>query len=79
LLYKHRKLMPTALERLVRGFGDGSTLGVVDTTLGRIGSVIFWENYMPLLRSAMYAQGVELYCARRQSMTATPSCRPCAL
>lgn len=63
LLYKHRKLMPTALERLVWGFGDGSTIGVVDTPIGRIGSVICWENYMPLLRTAMYAQGVELYCA----------------
>ena len=55
--------MPTALERLVWGFGDGSTIGVAQTPLGRIGSVICWENYMPLLRMAMYAQGVELYCA----------------
>jgi nitrilase len=63
LLSKHRKLMPTALERLVWGFGDGSTIGVVETPIGRIGSVICWENYMPLLRAAMYAQGIELYCA----------------
>ncbi|MEO1989716.1 MAG: carbon-nitrogen hydrolase family protein [Martelella sp.] len=63
LLSKHRKLMPTALERLVWGFGDGSTISVAETPLGRIGSVICWENYMPLLRMAMYAQGVELYCA----------------
>lgn len=63
LLAKHRKLMPTALERLVWGFGDGSTIGVTETPLGRIGSVICWENYMPLLRASMYAQGIELYCA----------------
>jgi nitrilase len=63
LLGIHRKLMPTAMERLVWGFGDGSTLKVVDTEIGRIGSVICWENYMPMLRMAMYAQGVELYCA----------------
>ncbi|ESQ81393.1 carbon-nitrogen hydrolase family protein [Asticcacaulis benevestitus] len=63
ILYKHRKLMPTALERLVWGFGDGSTINVVDTPIGRIGSVICWENYMPLLRAAMYSRGVELYCA----------------
>jgi nitrilase len=63
LISKHRKLMPTALERLVWGFGDGSTIGVVNTPLGRIGSVICWENYMPLLRAAMYVQGIELYCA----------------
>ena len=63
LLGKHRKLMPTAMERLVWGFGDGSTLTVVDSPYGRIGSVICWENYMPMLRMAMYAKDVALYCA----------------
>lgn len=63
LLGKHRKLMPTALERLVWGQGDGSTLTVLDTEIGKLGAVICWENYMPLLRMAMYAQGVQLYCA----------------
>ena len=63
LIGRHRKLMPTASERLVWGFGDGSTLSVVETPIGRIGAVICWENYMPLLRTAMYAKGVELYCA----------------
>ena len=62
-LGKHRKLMPTAAERIVWGFGDGSTLPVFDTPLGRIGAVICWENYMPLLRMAMYAKGIEIYCA----------------
>jgi nitrilase len=63
LLGKHRKLMPTALERLIWGFGDGSTLPVLATSLGRIGAVICWENYMPLLRMAMYAKGIQIYCA----------------
>jgi len=63
LVAKHRKLMPTAMERLIWGFGDGSTLPVIDTPLGRAGSVICWENYMPMLRMAMYAKGVQLYCA----------------
>jgi nitrilase len=63
LLGTHRKLVPTALERVVWGQGDGSTLPVVATPLGKIGAVICWENYMPLLRTAMYAKGVELYCA----------------
>ena len=62
-LGKHRKLMPTAAERLVWGFGDGSTMPVFDTPVGRIGAVICWENYMPLLRMAMYAKGVQIYCA----------------
>ena len=60
---KHRKLMPTAMERIIWGQGDGSTLPVIQTEIGRIGAVICWENYMPLLRTAMYGQGVELYCA----------------
>ena len=54
--------MPTGLERLIWGFGDGSTLQTVDTPMGRIGNVICWENYMPALRQAMYAQGTEIYC-----------------
>lgn len=63
LLGKHRKLMPTAAERLIWGFGDGSTMPVLDTPVGRIGAVICWENYMPLLRAAMYAKGVQIWCA----------------
>jgi nitrilase len=60
---KHRKLMPTAMERLIWGFGDGTTLPVIETGFGRIGAVICWENYMPLLRAAMFQQGIQLYCA----------------
>lgn len=60
---KHRKVMPTALERVIWGFGDGSTLPVIETGFGRMGAVICWENYMPLLRTAMYGKGIQLYCA----------------
>jgi nitrilase len=63
LMGKHRKLMPTASERLVWGQGDGSTLPVFDTLIGKVGAVICWENYMPLLRTTMYAKGIEIYCA----------------
>jgi len=62
-LSKHRKLMPTGSERLVWGQGDGSTLSVTQTPFGKVGTVICWENYMPLLRAAMYAKGIEIYCA----------------
>jgi len=60
---KHRKLMPTAAERLIWGFGNGSTMPVFDTPLGKLGAVICWENYMPLMRAAHYAKGIEIYCA----------------
>jgi nitrilase len=63
LLGKHRKLIPTATERLIWGCGDGSTLEVLPSELGKIGALICWENYMPLLRTAMYAKRIELYCA----------------
>ncbi len=63
LLGKHRKLMPTAAERLTWGFGDGSTMPVYTTPVGNIGAVICWENYMPMLRMAMYAKGISIYCA----------------
>jgi nitrilase len=63
ILGTHRKLMPTGGERLVWGMGDGSTLHVFDTPFGRLGGLICWENYMPLARAAMYAQGVDVWVA----------------
>lgn len=63
VLNRHRKLMPTNPERMVWGFGDASGLKVVDTPLGRAGTLLCWENYMPLARYALYAQGIEIYIA----------------
>ena len=63
ILNRHRKLMPTNPERMVWGFGDGSGLNVVDTPTGRLGTLMCWENYMPLARYALYSQGVEIYIA----------------
>lgn len=63
LVGKHRKLMPTGGERVIWGFGDGSTLPVFKTGVGTVGAVICWENYMPMMRSAMYSKGVDVYCA----------------
>ena len=67
-LGKHRKIMPTGSERLVWGFGDGSTMPVFDTPLGKLGAVICWENYLPLMRAAMYAKGIQIYCAPTADM-----------
>jgi len=63
IMGKHRKLVPTAGERLVWAQGDGSTLRVYDTPLGKLGGLICWENYMPLARYAMYAWGTQIYIA----------------
>ena len=63
LVGKHRKLMPTGGERVIWGFGDGSTLPIFKTGVGTVGAVICWENYMPMMRSAMYSKGVDVYCA----------------
>jgi len=63
LLGRHRKLKPTAAERIIWGEGDGSTLTVVDTPFGRVGGLICWENYMPLARMALYGKGVDIWLA----------------
>jgi nitrilase len=59
----HRKLVPTVGERFVHAQGDGSTLGVHELDIGRVGGLICWENYMPLARYALYAWGTEIYVA----------------
>lgn len=63
ILSVHRKLMPTYEERLVWGIGDGHGLTahpIGDFTLGALNC---WENWMPLARAALYAQGVDLHVA----------------
>lgn len=63
VLGTHRKLIPTGGERLIWAQGDGSTLAVYDTPLGKLGGLICWENYMPLARYTMYAWGTQIYIA----------------
>jgi len=60
IMGKHRKLVPTGGERSVWAQGDGSTLNVFDTSIGKLGGLICWENYMPLVRNAMYAWGMQI-------------------
>ncbi len=60
---RHRKLVPTGAERLVWGMGDGSSLTVIATPFGRLGTLTSWDSYMPLARAALYAQGVDIYLA----------------
>ncbi|HEY3155995.1 MAG TPA: carbon-nitrogen hydrolase family protein [Candidatus Eisenbacteria bacterium] len=63
LVGRHRKLVPTGGERLMWGQGDGSTLQVYDTPIGKMSGLICWENYMPLARYAMYAWGSRIHVA----------------
>lgn len=75
LIGKHRKIKPTAAERILWGEGEGKDLDVYDTSHGKMGGLICWENYMPLARTALYQQGIEIYLAPtadcRQSWQAT--------
>lgn len=59
----HRKLIPTAGERLVHAQGQGASLTAYDTPIGRLGGLICWENYMPLARQTLYDAGVQVYAA----------------
>jgi len=63
LLHRHRKIKPTASERIIWGEGDGRDLNVLDTSIGKLGGLVCWENYMPLARMALYQQGIEIYVA----------------
>lgn len=60
---RHRKLVPTGAERLVWGNGHSDLLTTVDIDGVRVGSLICWENYMPLARVAMYEQGIDVLLA----------------
>lgn len=62
-LGKHRKLKPTAQERVIWGEGTGEGLSSFDTSIGKLGGLICWENYMPAARMALYQKGVQLYLA----------------
>lgn len=60
ILGKHRKLIPTGGERLIWAQGDGTTLKSYQTSAGKIGGLICWENFMPLARNAMYEAGTQI-------------------
>jgi len=63
LLNHHRKLMPTYTEKLVHGLGDGAGLNTIETSVGRIGSLICWEHWMPLTRQVMHDEGEDIHFA----------------
>ncbi|MFQ5899278.1 MAG: carbon-nitrogen hydrolase family protein [Candidatus Methylomirabilia bacterium] len=63
LLGCHRKLMPTYAEKMIWSFGDGSTLRVYDTAVGRLGTLCCGENTNPLARFALMAQGEQVHVA----------------
>lgn len=63
ILNRHRKLMPTNPERTIWGFGDATGLRAIDSPVGRLGTLLCWENYMPLARFALYAEGIDIHIA----------------
>ena len=63
ILGHHQKLVPTIAERTVWAYGDPATLEVYETEIGRLGGLICWENYMPLVRQSLYEKGIGIYVA----------------
>jgi predicted amidohydrolase len=63
LLSRHRKLMPTFAEKLIWGQGDGRDLDAVPTAVGRVGTLICWEHWMPLARQAVHRSGEQIHVA----------------
>jgi len=63
ILGRHRKLIPTAGERMVWAQGDGSDLEVYSLPFGKLGGLLCWENYMPLARYALSAWGEQIHAA----------------
>lgn len=59
----HQKLVPTIAERMVWGYGDPATLEVYETEIGKLGGLICWENYMPMVRQSLYEKGIDIYAA----------------
>lgn len=60
-LSTRRKLKPTLVERSLFGEGDGSDLSVIDTALGKIGSLCCWEHIQPLTKYAMFGQHEQVH------------------
>jgi hypothetical protein len=75
LQLKHRKLSPAYHERMIWGVGDGSTLKVVDTAVGRVGGLICWEHYNPLARYALMAQHEDIQNLLLAGIHKMPACR----
>lgn len=63
VVYTRRKLKPTHVERTVFGEGDGSSLTVSETELGRVGALCCWEHLQPLSKYAMYSMNEQLHIA----------------
>ncbi|MBI2165207.1 MAG: carbon-nitrogen hydrolase family protein [Chloroflexi bacterium] len=63
VLGARRKLVPTLAERTIWGYGNGSSLKVWDSSVGKIGGLMCWEHTMNLARQALIAQGMQVHAA----------------
>lgn len=64
LVLKRRKITPTYHERMVWGQGDGAGFKVLDTQVGRLGTLACWEHYNPLARFALMTQHEQIHCSQ---------------
>jgi nitrilase len=71
LLGVHRKIQLTYAERYLWGQGDGSTLGAIDTPIGKIGGLICYEHMMNLARQALIDDGMQIHCASWPTFAST--------
>lgn len=72
LLGVHRKLVPTWAEKLTWGNGDGSSLRIYDTALGKIGALACGENTNTLARFSLLAQGEQIHIANYIALPTAP-------
>lgn len=73
LLGVHRKLVPTWAEKLTWAGGDGSSLRVYDTPIGRLGGLACGENTNTLARFTLLAQGENIHTANYIALPTAPA------
>jgi aliphatic nitrilase len=73
ILGRHRKLVPTWAEKMTWAHGDGSSLRVYDTDIGKLGGLACGENTNTLARYTLLAQGELVHVASYIALPVAPA------